>query len=54
MLHHLGIALQSLVLMFLPLLIVFQLFYGMQLIWMPAMLLVGIVFFALGQWLRSR
>ena len=54
MLHHLGILLQLIALTGLPLLVIFQLNFGFQLIWMPAMTLVGIVLFTVGYFLRER
>lgn len=51
--HHLGLALQFVVLVMLPLLMWWQLTFGFSLIWMPAMLLVGIMIFSLGTWLRG-
>jgi len=52
--RQLGIVLQALVLMTLPLLIGWQLFFGMPLIWMPALTLVGIAIFSAGHVLRNR
>jgi hypothetical protein len=54
MLQQLGLALQFVVLVGLPLLCWWQLNFGFSLIWMPALLTVGIVLFSLGTWLRSR
>ena len=51
--HHLGIFLQFLVLIFLPLLILWQLNFGFELIWMPALTLAGIVVFYVGYRLRE-
>lgn len=45
--------LQLVVLMFLPLLIGFQLFWGMPLIVMPALTILGIVVFTTGYYLRK-
>ncbi len=53
MLHYIGLFLQFIVLVGLPLLIVFQLNFGFNLIWMPAMLIVGIVLFSIGTKLRG-
>ena len=53
MLHHLGLALQFIVLTLLPMLILWQLTYGFKLIYMPASLLVGIVVFVIGTRLRE-
>ena len=44
--------LQLAVLMFLPLIIGFQLFFGMRLILMPVLTLTGIAVFSLGHYLR--
>jgi hypothetical protein len=52
--HHLGVALQFLVLVALPMLVWWQLNFGFALIWMPALLVVGIAVFSLGTWLRGR
>jgi len=49
-----GTALQVLVLMALPMLIPFQLSYGMPLIVMPAATVVGIGLFSLGHYLRNK
>ena len=51
--HLLGMLLQLLTLSVLPLIIVFQLFYGFRLIVMPISLLVGITLFSLGTALRE-
>lgn len=51
--HQIGTALQFLVLVFLPLLIIWQLEFGFRLIYMPALLLVGIVIFTIGTQLRE-
>jgi hypothetical protein len=50
--QQLGFAIQALVLMFLPLLIGFQLFFGFKLIWMPMCLVLAILVFSIGQILR--
>ncbi|MFV0442366.1 MAG: hypothetical protein ACK5Q5_02210 [Planctomycetaceae bacterium] len=47
-------ALQFLALVFLPLLILWQLQLGFELIWMPTMLLVGVVVFFIGHVLREK
>lgn len=52
--RRLGFALQLLVLMTLPLLIGWQLRFGMPLIWMPALTLAGIAIFSAGHALRNR
>ena len=51
--HHLGIALQFLALIFLPLLILWQLNFGFRLIWMPVLTLAGIAVFYIGYRLRE-
>jgi hypothetical protein len=52
--HQLGTAIQFLVLCLLPMLVWWQLQFGFPLIWMPALLLVGVVLFSLGTWLREQ
>lgn len=52
--QHLGFLLQLLVLVLLPMLCYWQLQFGFRLIWMPALLTVGIVLFSLGTLLRGR
>lgn len=51
--HHLGIVLQILVLAGLPLLIVYQLNFGFQLLVMPTCTVIGIAFFWIGTRLRE-
>jgi hypothetical protein len=51
--QQLGIVLQFIVLTALPLLIWWQLTFGFSLIWMPALLTVGIVIFWIGTRLRE-
>jgi len=51
--NHLGFALQFLALVFLPLLIIWQLTFKFGLLWMPALMLVGIAVFYLGHSLRD-
>jgi hypothetical protein len=51
--HYLGIGLQFVVLVFLPLMIIWQINFGFALIYMPALLLVGIVIFSIGAKLRG-
>ena len=51
--HHIGIGLQLLALVFLPMLCLWQLTFGFRLIWMPALLVVGVVAFAIGTRLRE-
>ncbi|MCH7686814.1 MAG: hypothetical protein IH899_09060 [Planctomycetes bacterium] len=50
---HVGFLLQFAVLVFLPLLIVWQLSFGFNLIYMPMSLLAGIVVFSVGTRLRE-
>ena len=50
---HVGFLLQFAVLVFLPLLIVWQLNFGFDLIYMPIFLLAGIVVFSVGTRLRE-
>lgn len=49
-----GLALQFVALVFLPLLVIWQLNFGFELIWMPAMLLVGVAVFTVGHLLREK
>lgn len=51
--HQIGVFLQFAVLVFLPMLILWQLQFGFDLIWMPSLLLVGVVLFILGTRLRE-
>lgn len=51
--HFFGMFLQLLTLSVLPLIIVFQLFYGFRLIVMPISLLIGITLFSIGTALRE-
>lgn len=53
MTHHLGIFLQFLALVFLPILIIWQLNFGFPLIWMPGLTLAGIAVFMVGTKLRG-
>lgn len=50
--QQIGTLLQAVVLMLLPLVIGWQLFFGMPLIWMPALTLLAIVVFTAGHLLR--
>lgn len=50
--QRIGFVLQLLVLMFLPLVIGWQLFFGFPLLMMPAATLAGILVFTLGHYLR--
>ena len=52
--NWIGMSLQFLALVFLPLLILWQLQFGFELIWMPSMLLLGVVVFAIGHLLREK
>jgi hypothetical protein len=51
--HHIGFLLQFVVLVFLPMLILWQLEFGFRLILMPALTLVGILVFWIGYKLRE-
>jgi len=51
--QHIGFLLQFTVLVFLPMLILWQLEFGFRLILMPALTLVGIVVFWIGYKLRE-
>ncbi len=51
--HHLGIALQMVALAWLPLLIVYQLFWGFQLLVMPICTVLGLIVFWIGTRLRE-
>jgi hypothetical protein len=51
--HILGLTFQLTALVLLPCLITYQLFFGFPLIVMPASLVVGVVIFSLGTWLRG-
>jgi hypothetical protein len=51
--HHIGFFLQLVVLVFLPMLIMWQMEFGFRLILMPALTLVGIVVFWIGYKLRE-
>ena len=53
MLHHIGIALQFFVLVFLPGLIIWQLSLGFDLLVMPTCLIGGIIVFGIGTKLRE-
>jgi hypothetical protein len=52
--QKLGWVMQLVVLMLLPMTIGWQLFWGFKLIYMPACVVVAIVFFSVGQALRDR
>lgn len=51
--QQIGMLLQLSVLGFLPALILYQLYFGIPLIVMPALLLVGVILFAIGTQLRE-
>ncbi len=51
--QHIGVLLQFVVLVFLPMLILWQLVFGFRLVLMPALTLVGIVVFWIGNKLRE-
>jgi hypothetical protein len=51
--HHFGVLLQVLVLAALPILCLWQLQFGFPLIWMPGLLVVGVLMFWLGTRLRE-
>ena len=51
--HHLGITLQIIAMACLPLLIVYQLFWGFRLLVMPICTVIGIVVFWIGTRLRE-
>jgi hypothetical protein len=51
--NHVGFLLQFAALTFLPLLIVWQLNFGFQLLWMPSLTLVAVVLFWIGHNLRE-
>ena len=51
--QYVGMLLQLFTLSILPLIIVFQLFYGFKLIMMPISLVVGITLFSIGTMLRE-
>ena len=52
--NQLGFILQFAALVFLPLLIIWQLNFGFQLIWMPALTIAGALVFYIGHRLRER
>ena len=51
--YYVGLALQFAALVFLPLLIIWQLNFGFPLIWMPGLLLVAFIVFSIGTRLRE-
>lgn len=52
--NSVGFLMQFAALVFLPLLIVWQLNFGFRLLWMPALTLAGVAVFWIGQHLRER
>ena len=52
--HHLGIFLQLVALTILPILVLFQLNFGIKLVVMPVITVFGIVIFVVGTKLRER
>jgi hypothetical protein len=52
--NSIGIALQFLALLFLPLLIIWQLNFGFRLLWMPGLTLAGVLVFWIGHTLREK
>ena len=52
--NSIGVALQFLALVFLPLLIIWQLNFGFRLLWMPGLTLVGVLVFWIGHSLREK
>lgn len=52
--NHLGFGMQFIALVFLPLLILWQLNFGFQLIWMPALTFAAAAVFYVGHRLRER
>lgn len=51
--HHIGVLMQVLVLALLPVVVVWQLVFGIPLIVMPVCLLIGITLFTIGTRLRE-
>jgi hypothetical protein len=51
--NHLGFVLQFAALVFLPLLMIWQLSFGFGLLWMPALMLVAVTVFYIGHTLRD-
>jgi hypothetical protein len=52
--NQLGLLLQFAALVFLPLLIIWQLNFGFPLLWMPALTVAGLLVFYFGHWLREK
>ena len=54
LLNTIGFLLQFAALVFLPVLIIRQLYTGFRLLWMPGLTLLGVAVFWFGHWLRGR
>ena len=52
--NSIGMLLQFAALIFLPLLIIWQLNFGFRLVWMPALTILGVVVFWIGTSLREK
>jgi hypothetical protein len=52
--NAIGMGLQFLALVFLPLLIIWQLNFGFRLLWMPSLTLAGVIVFWIGHSLREK
>ena len=52
--NQIGFVLQFAALVFLPLLIIWQLNFGFPLLWMPTLTLAGLALFYAGHWLRAK
>jgi hypothetical protein len=52
--HHFGILLQLIALTILPMVVLFQLNFGIKLVTMPVVTMIGIVIFIAGTQLRER
>jgi hypothetical protein len=52
--NQIGFLLQFVALVFLPLLIIWQLNFGFPLVWMPMLTVAGLVVFYAGHWLRAK
>ena len=52
--NQLGFVLQFAALVFLPLLIIWQLNFGFQLLWMPVLTVASLLLFYVGHWLREK
>lgn len=51
--NTIGFLLQMTALVMLPCMLIWQLDFGMKLLWMPTMTLVGLCLFYLGHWMRG-